>query len=244
MRKFTLVLFLALALSCFSAYARAQIIENGSFETGDFTGWTVVQEQFSGGDWFVYSGTTAPLSPFTILPPPDGQFAAVTDQTNPSSQVLYQDIDVPAGLDELCSVIVYYENRAEDTLFASPSDLSFQTIPNQQVRIDIMDPSAGDFDVGAGVLLNVFQTGPGDPISLGYTTLDFDLTPFRGTTVRFRAAEVDNQGVFNFSIDNLTCGGGSVSTNIPTLGEWGMIAMAGALGIAFMFARRRRALAA
>jgi hypothetical protein len=118
--------------------------------------------------------------------------------------VLFQDIDVPQDLSEECSVIVYYENRAGQ-FFTAP-DLSFLTSPNQQARIDIMDPSAGDFDVGAGVLLNVFQTNPGDPVSLGYTGIVFDLTQFSGTTVRFRAAEVDNFGNFNFAIDDVRCG--------------------------------------
>lgn len=217
-----------------NALAQDNPFVNGSFETGDFTGWTVIQEVGSGGDWFVYSGND--LSP--LPPPPVGSFAAVTEQGNPSSQVLYQDIDVPDGFDTACSLIVYYENNAGE--FFTASDLSYTNFPNQQARIDIMDPLADPFDVGAGVLENLFQTNPGDPSSLGYTTLDFDLSPFAGTSVRFRAAEVDNQSNFYFAIDDVRCGAG-VSTTIPTLGEWGMIAMAGILGLAgLIFARRRR----
>ena len=48
-----------------NALAQDNPFVNGSFETGDFTGWTVIQEVGSGGDWFVYSGND--LSP---LPPP------------------------------------------------------------------------------------------------------------------------------------------------------------------------------
>jgi hypothetical protein len=242
MRIFTLALFLALALSFFYTDAQAQDdpFVNGSFETGDFTGWTVIQEPGSGGDWFVYTGILTPL--MSIVPgPPFGPFAAITDQGGPSSQVLFQDIEVPQDPSVECSVIVYYENNSG--VFITAPDLSYLTIPNQQARIDILDPSAGDFDVGAGVLLNVFQTNPGDPSSLGYTEIFFDLTPFAGSTVRFRAAEVDNQGVFNFAIDDVRCGDRVAA--IPTLGEWGMIAMAGVLGLAgLLFARRRRKLAA
>ena len=239
---FSLALLLAFVFSFFYTSAQAQVdpFVNGSFETGDFTGWTVVQEPGSGGDWFVYSGNSTPL--FSFVPgPPFGQFAAITDQGGPSSQVLFQDVEVPQDLNVECSVIVYYENTAG--AFVTAPDLSYLTDPNQQARIDIMDPSAGDFDVGAGVLLNVFQTNPGDPASLRYTEIVFDLTQFSGTTVRFRAAEVDNQGVFNFAIDDVRCGD-RVSA-IPTLGEWGMIAMAGVLGLAgLIFATRRRTLAA
>lgn len=243
-RAFSLAVIFVFTLYLLSTnvHAQLELFENGSFETGDFTGWTVVQELGSGsGDWFVYSGTTPPMSAFTILPPPDGLFAAVTNQGEGSSKVLFQDIEVPS-VGVTCSVIVYYENRAGS--FINGPDLSFIGSTNQQARIDIMDPSAGDFDVGAGVLLNVFQTFPGDPLSLGYTTIDFDLSQFAGTTVRFRAAEVDNQDVFNFAIDDVTCVA-LVSENIPTLGEWGMIAMVGALGLAgLLFARRRRSLTA
>ena len=247
----TLFIFTSFLLGNQSAKAQVELFENGGFETGDFTGWTVVQQPGSGGDWFVYSGTTSPFD-IPILPPPEGTYAAVTDQQDPSSQVLFQDVDVPVGTAE-CSVIVYYENRAGeegeevrlrevDAIFVNGPNLNFDEGPNQQARIDIMDPLAPNFDIGAGVLLNIFQTNPGDPASLGYTTLNFDLSDFAGTTVRFRAAEVDNLGVFNFSIDDVTCG---INTaQIPTLSEWGLIAMAGVLGIIGLLAIRRRKVAA
>jgi hypothetical protein len=242
---FSFSLFFAIALFLTNTDAQAQVdpFVNGSFETGDFTGWTVVQEPGSAGDWFVYSGTQDPLGFATLLPPPVGEFAATSSQTGPSSQVLYQDIAVPDGFDTACSLIVYYENNAGE--FFTASDLSYTNEPNQQARIDIMDPGSDPFDVGAGVLENLFLTLPGDPSTLGYTIVSFNLSPFAGTTVRFRAAEVDNQSNFYFSIDDVICGERNVSRPIPTLGEWGMIAMAGALGLAgLIFARRRRSLAA
>ncbi len=57
------------------------------------------------------------------------------------------------------------------------------------------------------------------------------MSAFAGSTVRFRAAEADNLGTFNFAIDDVRCGG-PVTESIPTLGEWGMISMAGVLGLA------------
>ena len=61
-----------------------------------------------------------------------------------------------------CSVLVYYENSRSVRARNGP-DLSYLTDPNEQARIDIMDPAAEAFDVGAGVLSNLFQTNPGDP---------------------------------------------------------------------------------
>src|SRR5262245_47193349 len=63
----------------------AATIVNGGFETGDFTGWTVVNQPGGSGDWFVYSGTDSPLSHFSIAAPPEGTHAAVTDQHGPGS---------------------------------------------------------------------------------------------------------------------------------------------------------------
>ncbi len=235
----SLALFTAFVFSFFYTDAQAQVdpFVNGSFETGDFTGWTVVQQPGSSGDWFVYSGHN--LSP--LPSPPVGHFAAGTNQGGPSSQVLYQDIDVPEDV-ETCSLVYYYVVGALE-LVTGP-DLSYSGDPNEQARIDILDPAADPFDVGAGVLSNLFQTNPGDPLSLGYTTLNFDLSAFAGSTVRFRAAEADNLGTFNFAIDDVRCGG-PVTESIPTLGEWGMISMAGVLGLAgLIFASRKRSLAA
>jgi hypothetical protein len=238
----TLIVFL-LFFALTPNFASAQpLIENGSFETGDFTGWTVVQMPDSGGDWFVYSGVTTPISTITVLPPPDGNFAAITDQGGPSSQVLYQDIDVPPNASIECSLVYYYENNAEE--FITEPDLFFNDGENQQARIDILDPASHPFNVDVGVLENLLQTQPGDPLSLGYTTLLFDLTPYAGSTVRLRFAEVDNLGEFNFAVDNITCDGDPIAAQVPTLSEWGLIAMAGILGIAGLMVVRRKKLIA
>ncbi|GJM15650.1 MAG: hypothetical protein DHS20C13_09770 [Thermodesulfobacteriota bacterium] len=239
--------FFILTLFIFSSFlltasAQVELIENGDFETGDFTGWIVVNEPGGSGDWFVYTGTTSPASASIVLAPPVGDFAAIADSGGPGSHLLYQDIDVPAGATLVtCSAIVYYSNSSAD--FIIGPDLSFAGPPNQQARIDLMDPNAPDFDIGAGVLENLFQTMPGDPDVLGYTILNFDLTDFAGTTVRFRAAEVDNQFFFQFMVDDVTCEA-IQPANVPTLSEWGLIAMASILGIVgFIVMRRRQVIA-
>ena len=169
-----------------NAEAQVELVENGGFETGDFTGWT--QETLTPADgWFVYTGTLSPINSIPILAPPVGNFAAVTDQGDPNSNILYQDIQIPAGETVTCSAIVYYENEGGEggCVFIIGDGLTLNE-DNQQYRVDIMDPNAPSFDTGAGVLLNLFQTLPGDPNSLGYTTLNFDLSPFAGSTVRIK----------------------------------------------------------
>jgi hypothetical protein len=203
MRTRSLVAILAVGaglVGIVPAVSTAATVANGSFETGDFTGWTVANQAGGSGDWFVYTGTTSPLSGFTIAPAPDGTHAAVTDQFAPGSHVLYQDVALEAGFAHTLSFTLYYENRAG--AFATPMTLDFNVFPNQQYRVDILRPSAPVDSVAAGdVLANVFRTDVGDPASLAPTTISFDLSPFAGTTVRIRFAEVDNQGFFQASTD-------------------------------------------
>ena len=176
--------------------AAAASVQNGDFETGDFTGWTVVTQPGSAGSWFVYTGTTGPLSGFPIPAPAEGAFAAISDQTFPSSQVLYQDIALEPGFTHMLTFTLYYQNAAQ--IFVPQTTLDVNADPNQQYRVDIMDPAAPPDSVAAAdVLAQVFRTEEGDPPTLGPTAVTFDLTPFAGTTVRVRFAEVDTIGNFN-----------------------------------------------
>jgi len=170
-------------------------ILNGSFETGDFSGWQTV-----GPNFYVYSGTLTPNNGHTVLAPPDGTYAAVTDGGGGTIGILYQDIAVPASGSSTLSATVYVENQAADYIIGPGLDT---VDPNQQMRVDIMDPAYPVDDVGAGVLVNLFQTKPGDPLSIGYTDISADLTPYAGTTVRFRVAQVDNQFFFHGAVDNV-----------------------------------------
>jgi hypothetical protein len=179
----------------------AATVVNGGFETGSFAGWTVVDQPGGSGSWFVYSGTSSPFG-FPIAAPPEGTFGATTDQGGPGSHVLYQDVALEAGFSHVLSFDLYYMNQAG--VFATPSTLDFNVFPNQQYRIDVLRAGADPFSVAAGdVLATVFQTRAGDPSTLAPTRVTFDLSPFAGTTVRLRFAEVDNQLFFEASVDNV-----------------------------------------
>jgi hypothetical protein len=187
---------------------------NGGFETGTLAGWTVYNQVLSpgSGDWFVYSGTISPLSGSTIAAPPDGTFAATTDQTGPGTHILYQDVALEPGFNHTLSFVLYYANRAGR--FATPVEscylpgcadsLHWLALPNQQYRVDIMEPTAHPLSVAASdVLATVFRTNVGDPLTKAPTSMSFDLSAFAGTTVRLRFAEVDNQGLFQASVDKV-----------------------------------------
>ncbi|HVN51286.1 MAG TPA: hypothetical protein VMT43_07630 [Acidimicrobiales bacterium] len=210
--------------------ALAATITNGGFETGDFTGWTVDEQSQSGGTWSVYTGTSTPDSQHDIDAPPCDTHAAIFDQEEPSSAVLYQDLTLAAGDTHTLSFTHYYRNYAttnppelksafstpqvDDTLWASPATLDYSIDgDNQQYRVDIMKPTADPMSVDpADILKSVFQTEPGDPADLAPTPVTVDLSAFAGQTVRLRFAAVDNSYYLNVGVDCVQL----VSTPIAT----------------------------
>jgi hypothetical protein len=179
-------------------------VPNGNFETGDFTHWNGANQINGSGDWFVYEGTESPLSGFTIAAPPQGNFAATTDQENPGTHVLYRNIKLQDNMRHELSFYLYYRNRAEPREFFPRNTLDFRVEPNQQYRVDLLRPQADPFTFNPDeILTRLFRTRAGDPNRLQPTLMTFNLTPFAGRTVRLRFAEVDNQGSFQASVDRV-----------------------------------------
>ena len=176
------------------------------FESGELAGWRSVGS--GSGAWFVYSdGSEAPdpeqsdpNAPFHVPDPPQGGFAAVTDMNGPGTRILYRDV----GLDGRFALrlTVFYQGSAP---FSTPDTLAYDSPePNQQFRIDLIDPSAPIDSLAAGdVLFNVFRTSPADPTSLAPTAVSVDLSPWAGQTVRLRLAQSDNQGPLRAGVDNI-----------------------------------------
>jgi len=186
------------ALFAVPGLARAAIVTNGDFETGNLSGWQ--SSNAGNGSWFAYTGTTTPLSVFTFPAPPQGNFGALSDETGEGTHLLYQDVTLPpGGTTNQLSLFVYYDSRDP---IVSPDTLDYTGAPNQQYRIDVMKPSAPTDSVAPGdVLLTVFRTLSGDPQTLSPTTKTADLSAYAGQTVRLRLAEVDNQFYFNAAAD-------------------------------------------
>ena len=178
---------------------------NWNFEAGDLSGWRTVAA--GSGAWHVYrDGTTPPDPtdsdpniPFTVPDPPEGKFAAVTDMSDAGRRILYRDIK-PTGAQRL-RLTLFYDTGGE---LSAPRTLEFDERPNQQFRIDVMDPSAPiDAMSGRAVLATVFRTVAGDPARIGPMTKTFDVSRWAGRTVRLRFAQVDNNGPFRAGIDDV-----------------------------------------
>lgn len=190
----------------------AELVVNGGFEQNGgagsqgFTGWTSASQPGSQGGFFAQQGTKGALTPVAVPSPVEGSYAAMSDQPGPGSHVLYQDIAIPSGQQQvMLNARVFVRNAAP--LAAAPASLDFSgAAPNQQARIDVMQPSAALDDVGSGVRANVFQWpasgAPGHPVgSSGYQDVSLDLTAYAGQTVRLRIAEVDNRQSLFFGVD-------------------------------------------
>jgi len=213
-----------------------ELITNGGFEAG-FGGWTTLNQVGSDGAWFLQSGTNSPVNSFAVPAPPGPTNAAMTDSQAGGSRLLYQDFTVPFTLSVATLQFDLYINNHANAFF-SPASLDF-SLPalNQQMRVDILTTSANPFSVAPGdVLLNIFQTQPGNPLVSGYTTITTDLAAFLsahpGETLRLRIAAVDNVNFLNVGVDRVSLAVPEPSTLAAVLTGFGFLGA--------VFARRRR----
>jgi hypothetical protein len=84
--------------------------------------------------------------PFNMPNPPQGKFAAVAGAPGPGMQLLYRDINLEGPM--MLELTLFYAN-GDDGLtnysgpFVTPRTLAINAGPNQQVRVDILAPTAG-----------------------------------------------------------------------------------------------------
>jgi hypothetical protein len=130
----------------------------------------------------------------------------VTDQNFISRQILYQDLTLPpVGSAVRLHLLAYYSSRAP---IVAPDSLDVTTTENEQYRIDVMKPGAPIDSVAPGdVLVNVFRTPTGAPLSMGPTLEASDLSAFAGQVVRLRLAVATTDDVLNGSADAIAVNG-------------------------------------
>lgn len=212
--KEILKICLVLVLLMFGSLAKVtaaptELINNGGFETGDFTGWTVTNRANGSGSWFVDTlGTTTPLSGSpTLATGGAGTFYAVSDQTGPGTHALSQAFIVPWPVLSATLSFDMFVNDWDAGPFIDPAGLDHTESPNQHARVDILSSGASDiFETGAGVLGNYYLGVDAKPNPNVFTHYSFDVTPIVGAggTFQLRFAEVDNQLFFNLGVDNVS----------------------------------------
>lgn len=216
--------------------AEARVI-NGGFESGTLRGWSVYQAN-PFGDWFAYEGTETPIGAerkeqelgrdAPVQAPPQGTHAAVTDEIEADTLILYQDIALEPGRDYQLGLVAYYNSYrpiavpTPDTLSVADEALrlpngKFQE--NQQFRIDVMRPEAPLESLDpADILRTVFTTKLGDPTTMSPRKLTANLSAFAGQTVRLRIANSVTEEVFNAGVDAVSIASGPPGTFSSTQG--------------------------
>jgi D-alanyl-D-alanine carboxypeptidase len=176
------------------------------FESGELSGWRAVGSASPG--WFIYTdggqaldpAFSDPNVPFNLPDPPQGAYAAVTDMNGPGSRILYRDLRLDGRF--TLHMTVFYAGTSP---FSSPDTLAHDALEaNQQFRIDLIDLSAPiDSVARSDVLVNIFQTSPGDPVDRQPTEVSVDVSPWAGQSVRLRLAETDNRGPLRVGVDDI-----------------------------------------
>ncbi len=205
-RGTTVTVAAGVAVLLFAAVALAGSgFKNGNFETGDFTKWST--DQTGAGDWFVSDKKLTPLNGFSWNGPAEKEFAAVTDQFSPSTNVLYRTVKVGTKTTRI-SMTLYYKNRAG--FFCSPpgaTTLDESGACFQMYTVDILREGADPFSIDpADVVKTVFRTSASSPSEMAPTQFSVNLKAAGNVILRF--GEVDNQDFFNASVDNVTVNNG------------------------------------
>lgn len=200
------------------AGAGAATVVNGDFETGNLSGWSVFNSS-ENGNWFAYAGTTTPLpgNPASEAPffaPPQGNWAAISDEVEPDLAILYQDIALEPFYSHALAMTLYYRSNdpiavpTPNTLDVPPPAEVMAAPPlaegqeNQQLRVDVIRPTAPiDTIAPADILATIFANRNGDPQVMAPTVFNADLSALAGQTVRLRVANAVRQDFFNTGVD-------------------------------------------
>jgi len=183
------------------------LFTNGSFETGDYTGWTLLENSgipLNGTFGVLTSPTTvnpdttqvydwydgqlnvcsSPGLPYTFVAT-DGAFVGVHLQQGPEQHRMYQDVTLPIGTGRI-RWDMYYNNTWGSW---DPA--------GQYIAVNLRDTTTD------AIIATVFKTTAGDPLVLaGMTPYSVDLSPWAGTTVRIDFEMMVNLNWMDVGYDN------------------------------------------
>lgn len=225
-----------------------ELLTNGNFETGTFTGWTNTAQAGSNSSGFFAStpGAATPSSAFpTAGNAAGGTTYAVSDQTGPGAYALTQSFIVPIGSTSVTlSFDMFVNDQSGSGPVVDPTGLDFTTgginNSNQHARVDILTGTSTALSTAAAdIVANLYLGVDGGVTPNPYTSYNIDITSLvtPGTTYQIRFAEVDNLGQLNQGIDNVSIDASSSVAGVPEPGTLALIGL-GLAGIGF--ARRKK----
>jgi hypothetical protein len=168
-----------------------ELIRNGGFESGNFTGWTRVNNgQGPNNNTYITDGTRIPFNQDAPYPPYAGSYSAVTDQDGPGLIGMYQDVFVPGGAASVWLTWADQIHNFFDSFVPDP--------PNPQVyRVELR--STND-----AVLRVIYRTEAEDPTWTGWNKRAFDLTPYKGQNLRIAFLQEQWRFFFHMFYDNIS----------------------------------------
>lgn len=233
----TLAAIAAMSMAAFGAHAATNLLSNGDFETGDYTGWSVNTQAGSDGALQVVAnnGGTSPISGFDYaVNATGGNSFSITDQGGPGSYSLTQSFTLASASTVTISFQMFANNQAAGT-FNNGRD--FGTSPNQNAEVDLLVGGADAFTNAASDIVSTLY-GPGADVAGNpnpWSSFSSTLTLAAGT-YQIRFAETDNQLFFQQGVDNV-----SVTTSaVPEPGSM-MLVLAGLGAVATIARRKQRA---
>jgi hypothetical protein len=189
----------------------SQLIANGSFETGDLTGW-VATDSGGLGDFSVMSMAFTPLTGNGTVGPQQGTFYAVSDDFGPQTEDLTQSFVVPVGTTTaLLSFSMFVNDIFGGDFGSSGPGGSVNLLSSTNTLIHTFT-SADTFDSPVG--------NPNPWVTMNNLNVMPFLTP--GSTYKLDFQETDVTSLINVGVDNVslvttaTTGTPEPGTLIPT----------------------------
>ena len=196
-----------------------ELITNGDFETGTYSGWTPNVQEGSSGNLFIVAndGGSTPLSGASYATnATGGAFFSITDQSEPGSYALTQGFTVATAGPVTVSFDMFVNNYANNGVFPG-RDYTVGSVQNAMVEIlfGAADPFS---DSASDIAWSLYGPGAETTTDLPNPWASYSFTRnLAAGSYLIRFAETDNQGFFNHGVDNV-----SVFATVPEPSTWAL----------------------